>query len=257
MRTWDNKRASSEGGCIARGEKRWIEEMLCTRELCSSLLADLQWIGQTKNAFVCASWSLTGRTQSKHTHHTHTHTCTMSGIREKEWEKVQIQVWPSWHLRTHAQNNRNSDTCSHAHTHAHMHDWHTGTNSQHTHTQAFSSWMNSYLNKQNSNVQDISRDLSDGVKLIQFLELLSGTQAPFKYHAKVSLCMCVVVVSVFRWGCIVCTWSRCGWHCHCHHYCYCQCYPQCRWRCIWHLYIFITVFSLTVGFIALKMFTKH
>lgn len=63
--------------------------------------------------------------------------------------------------------------------------------------------MNSYLNKQNSNVQDITRDLSDGVKLIQFLELLSGTQAPFKYHAKVSLlyvCVCGFCVCVLRWG---------------------------------------------------------
>jgi hypothetical protein len=41
-------------------------------------------------------------------------------------------------------------------------------------TKAFTSWVNSVLEKVEEKVSDITTDFSDGIKLIHFLELLSG-----------------------------------------------------------------------------------
>jgi len=49
---------------------------------------------------------------------------------------------------------------------------------------AFTSWLNGYLEKRNLSISDIRSDLSDGVKLINFLELLSGKKISQKYDSK-------------------------------------------------------------------------
>jgi cortexillin 1/2 len=48
---------------------------------------------------------------------------------------------------------------------------------------AFTSWVNSLLEHRDLKIQDIKTDLSDGVKLMHFLELLSGKKVP-KYTEK-------------------------------------------------------------------------
>lgn len=52
-------------------------------------------------------------------------------------------------------------------------------------TQAFTAWVNGILAKRDSGTQisDIRTDLSDGVKFIWFLELLSGKKITQKYNA--------------------------------------------------------------------------
>lgn len=49
---------------------------------------------------------------------------------------------------------------------------------------AFTSWMNSVLAKRDMEVHDIKTDLSDGVNLINFLEILSGKKLKQKYDKK-------------------------------------------------------------------------
>jgi len=49
---------------------------------------------------------------------------------------------------------------------------------------AFTSWLNSILTGRNLNVEDIQTDLADGVKLINFLELLSDKKIGQKYDMK-------------------------------------------------------------------------
>ncbi|KYQ93220.1 actin bundling protein [Tieghemostelium lacteum] len=46
---------------------------------------------------------------------------------------------------------------------------------------AFTAWVNSVLDKRGEKIVDVSRDLSDGVKLIYFLELISGKKLNKKY----------------------------------------------------------------------------
>eukprot|EP01132_Coremiostelium_polycephalum_P003267 gene3267-4090_t len=46
---------------------------------------------------------------------------------------------------------------------------------------AFTSWVNSVLDKRGEKIADVSKDLSDGVKLIVFLELISGKKLKSKY----------------------------------------------------------------------------
>jgi len=46
---------------------------------------------------------------------------------------------------------------------------------------AFTAWLNGYLEKKNLQIQDIQTDLSDGVRLVKFLELLSGKKVNQKY----------------------------------------------------------------------------
>jgi hypothetical protein len=49
---------------------------------------------------------------------------------------------------------------------------------------AFTSWLNGYLVKRDQKVEDISTDMSDGVKLINFLELLTEQKVKQKYVDK-------------------------------------------------------------------------
>jgi len=49
---------------------------------------------------------------------------------------------------------------------------------------AFSSWLNGYLDKRNLKIENIQNDLDDGIKLINFLELLSGKKMTQKYDSK-------------------------------------------------------------------------
>jgi len=46
---------------------------------------------------------------------------------------------------------------------------------------AFTSWLNGYLAKRDMQITDISRDMADGIKLINFLELLSDQKLKQKY----------------------------------------------------------------------------
>jgi len=46
---------------------------------------------------------------------------------------------------------------------------------------AFTSWLNGYLTKRDMGLEDIRTDLSDGIRLICFLELLSGKKVKTKY----------------------------------------------------------------------------
>eukprot|EP01116_Phalansterium_solitarium_P008781 TRINITY_DN22743_c0_g1_i1.p1 TRINITY_DN22743_c0_g1~~TRINITY_DN22743_c0_g1_i1.p1 ORF type:complete len:460 (-),score=130.21 TRINITY_DN22743_c0_g1_i1:256-1635(-) len=46
---------------------------------------------------------------------------------------------------------------------------------------AFTSWLNEYLSQRSMPITDISTDLSDGVKLITFLELLSGQKVKMRW----------------------------------------------------------------------------
>ncbi|KAF2071721.1 hypothetical protein CYY_006966 [Polysphondylium violaceum] len=46
---------------------------------------------------------------------------------------------------------------------------------------AFTAWVNSVLDKRGEKIQDVSKDLSDGVKLIAFLELISNKKLHKKY----------------------------------------------------------------------------
>jgi cortexillin 1/2 len=46
---------------------------------------------------------------------------------------------------------------------------------------AFTSWINGYLTKRDMGLEDIRTDLSDGIRLICFLELLSGKKVKTKY----------------------------------------------------------------------------
>lgn len=46
---------------------------------------------------------------------------------------------------------------------------------------AFTQWLNSYLNKRELEIKEIKSDLADGVKLLNFLELLSGKKVTTKY----------------------------------------------------------------------------
>jgi len=49
---------------------------------------------------------------------------------------------------------------------------------------AFTSWLNGYLKERGMELEDISSDLSDGVRLINFLELLSQKKITQKYDQK-------------------------------------------------------------------------
>jgi len=49
---------------------------------------------------------------------------------------------------------------------------------------AFTSWLNNILQQRNLHLEDIQTDLSDGVKLVNFLELLSGKKLHQKYDQK-------------------------------------------------------------------------
>lgn len=46
---------------------------------------------------------------------------------------------------------------------------------------AFTQWLNQYLNKRDLEVKEIKSDLNDGVKLLNFLELLSGKKVSARY----------------------------------------------------------------------------
>src|SRR5690348_2215664 len=48
--------------------------------------------------------------------------------------------------------------------------------------QAFTSWLNGILSKREMEIKNIRTDLNDGVKLINFLELLSGKKFKGKYE---------------------------------------------------------------------------
>lgn len=49
---------------------------------------------------------------------------------------------------------------------------------------AFTSWLNGYLEKRDLKIEDIKHDLNDGIRLINFLELLSGKQIKQRYDSK-------------------------------------------------------------------------
>jgi len=49
---------------------------------------------------------------------------------------------------------------------------------------AFTSWLNGILSQRNTSIENIQTDLSDGVKLINFLEVLSGKKVNQKYDIK-------------------------------------------------------------------------
>lgn len=49
---------------------------------------------------------------------------------------------------------------------------------------AFTSWLNGYLKERNLELEDIKQDLSDGTRLINFLELLSGKKIGQKFDSK-------------------------------------------------------------------------
>jgi cortexillin 1/2 len=49
---------------------------------------------------------------------------------------------------------------------------------------AFTSWLNGYLEKRGMKIEDIKHDLNDGIKLINFLELLSGKTIKQRYDNK-------------------------------------------------------------------------
>jgi len=49
---------------------------------------------------------------------------------------------------------------------------------------AFTAWMNSYLEKRDMKITDVKTELSDGVKLINFIELLAGKEIKQKYDKK-------------------------------------------------------------------------
>lgn len=55
---------------------------------------------------------------------------------------------------------------------------------KHTFFQAFSSWLNSFLEKRDMAISNIQTDLDDGVRLLNFLELLSGKKVHQKYDPK-------------------------------------------------------------------------
>ena len=55
------------------------------------------------------------------------------------------------------------------------------------HAKTFGAWANSYLRQRGLRINDLTTDLSDGVLLIQLIELVSGTACPEKYHAKPTL----------------------------------------------------------------------
>ncbi|GAM23905.1 hypothetical protein SAMD00019534_070790, partial [Acytostelium subglobosum LB1] len=46
---------------------------------------------------------------------------------------------------------------------------------------AFTAWVNSVLDKRGDKIADVSKDLSDGVKLIFFLEMISGKKLGKKF----------------------------------------------------------------------------
>ena len=76
-------------------------------------------------------------------------------------------------MRMHA---HKPNPLKHVYTHAHTKP-HTYTKTR-TYTQTFTAWCNSHLRKVGIQLQDITKDFSDGFALLRLLELISGDKVP-------------------------------------------------------------------------------